>query len=226
MRTKILLLLAIIFCGAFAANAQIDTGRFLLGGSIGYSNSNFKNTQPVYNNYQNESIGASIQLGKIVKTNTVAGIIVSYAHSNFHISGFPDSNFNRNNQISAGIFYRKYKRLLKDFYFFGEVDGVYFHSKNDQGNYPNMGYNLKTIFNGGSVSFIPGISYAICKKMYMELLLQNLLSVSYTHSTIVNTQGTPPVSTNGKGNTFSIAGNLNSNLLNNFGIGFKFLLGK
>ena len=35
----------------------------------------------------------------------------------------PDSNYNKGNAINAGVFYRKYKRLIKDIYFFGEVDG-------------------------------------------------------------------------------------------------------
>jgi hypothetical protein len=226
MRTKILLSFAIFFSIAFTSNAQIDKGRIFLGGSIYYSNSNSKYNPPPYNSDLNESFGTNIQFGKVVKLNTVEGIIVSYTHSNYHVSGFPDSNFNRGNQISAGVFYRKYKRLLKDFYFFGEVDGVYFHSKYEQGNYPYGGYNSTSITNGGSVSFIPGLSYAVCRKMNIELLMSNLLSVSYSHSNTNYTQGTPQVSTNGKGNSFSIAGNLSSGVLSNFGIGFKFLLGK
>jgi hypothetical protein len=218
MRTKILLLFAIIFCGVFTSNAQINTGRYLTGGSFSMFHS--KNNQP-YNDGKNEGLNANIQLGKVVKENTVVGLILSYGYYNYDYTS-PLTNDGKN--YSAGIFYRKYKRLAKEFYFFGEVDGVYSHNENSQNHSLNNGEDSKS--DGGALSFIPGISYAICKRLQIELSMPNIISLSYSHvKTDYNSDPAPPPPSQ-KGNVFSFNTNLNSNLLSSFGIGFKFLLGK
>jgi hypothetical protein len=224
MRTKILLTTAILFCFAWTSNAQLNEGNYLLGGSLSYSNA--KNTSTPNDDYTGNYFGANVQIGRLVKNNTVLGVIISYSNSNSHLTGYPDSNYNKGNAISAGVFYRKYKRLIKDLYFFGELDGVYSHSKSDQNNSNYYYYITKTSSDGGTVSFVPGISYAVCNKLYIELLMPNILAASYVHSTTAYTSGVPPILTSGKGNNFSLNANLNFNLLSNFGIGFKFLLGK
>lgn len=224
MKTKFLLTATILFCVVWTSNAQLKKGSYLLGGNFSYSNN--KSTSTPTNDYSGNYFGANVQIGQLIKNNTVLGVIVSYSSSNGHVTGYPDSNYNKGNGISAGVFYRRYKRLIKDLYFFGEVDGVYSHSKSSEGNSNYYYYTTKTISDGGTVSFIPGISYAVCNKMHIELLMPNILATSYTHSTFSYTSGVPLVSTNGKGNNFSFNANLNSNLLSNFGIGFKFLLGK
>ena len=224
MNKKILLTIVIYLCVMHDSHAQISQGKILLGGSLSYSNNN-SNTQ-VSNDYKNENFATSVQVGKSIKNNRVVGIIISYSNFNSHILDFPDSNFNRVNQINAGLFYRMYKRIFKDFYFFGETDLLYSHIKNDQG-YPQDGSNSSTTnSNGGILSFFPGISYTLCKRMQIELLVPNLLSASYYRTSPANTQGTPAATTHEKRYNFSIGANLNSNLLYNFGIGFKFLLGK
>jgi hypothetical protein len=224
MKSKILLTIVILFCIAFTSNAQINKGNILLGGSFNFGST--KNIQPYYNNdYKYKSIFANIQIGKVVKENTIAGLIFSYSYSGQHPTNFPDSNFNKNNQYSAGVFYRRYKKLLNNFYFFGEVDGMYIYSQNSQGYLQDGSDKVKVISNGGSVSFVPGISYGICKSLQVELSMPNIISLSYLSSKINYT--TPPtVNVNTKGNNFSFNANLNSNFLSNFGIGFKFLLGK
>lgn len=225
MRTKILLLLAIIFCGALTANAQINKGRFLLGGS--FSLDNEKYNEPSLKS-KIESLNTNIQFGKVVKENTVVGLILSYSYSNYYYNSMPDSDFNKSNQNSsgAGIFYRKYIKLAKDFYFFGEVDAEYFHSKKTQEYvFQNGNRGSKFTSDGGSVSFIPGISYTVCKRMQIELVMPNIISLSYSHLKTDYINTTPPFPRQ-EGNVFSFNTNLNSNLLSSFGIGFKFLLGK
>lgn len=215
MRTKILLLLAIIFCGALAANAQIDKGRFLIGGGFNYNN--VKN-QPTPDS-KFESLNANIQFGKVIKDNNVVGLIISYGYSQ-------GNYYTRINQYSAGVFYRKYKPLIKDLYFFGEVDAAYLYSKNISGNFTSGFDGTRYISNGVSIAFIPGISYAVCKRLQIELIMPNIISLSYSNVKTDYTSSTSPSTTGFKGNTFSFNSNLNSNLLSSFGMGFKFLLGK
>ena len=225
MRTKILLLLVVSFCIVITTNAQINNGRYLLGGSFNYYEA--KNVQP--NNYYSNNYGSlytNIQFGKVVKNNTVVGLILSSGNSNTHITNFPDSNYNKITQYSAGVFYRKYKSLFKTLYLFGEVDAAYVHSDNSQGLLQDKSDRLKSISDGGSVSFVPGISYALCRRLQVELSMPNILSLSYSHFKTDNGNLTPTLNSDTKGNSFSFNASLNSILFSNFGIGFKFLLGK
>lgn len=215
MKTKILFLLAIFFCSAIMVNAQINEGRYLLGGSVSFNSA--KN--PQITGSQSQSLYTNIQLGKVIKDNTVAGILLSYGYSNNGPSA-------KSNQYGAGVFYRIYKSIAKDFYLFGEADALYNYSKNTQGNFQAGNSGIRYINNGGLLSFTPGISYSVCKRMQMELLMQNLVSLSYGVSkTETKSIGSNTISTS-KSNSFSANANLNSNLLSNFGIGFKFFLGK
>lgn len=224
MKTKILLSLSVLFFLAITSNAQINKGRLLLGGGAGYSS--YKNPQPdYYNGSEYKSANFNIQFGKAVNTNSVVGIIISYGYNKSNTTNLPDSNVSKNNQYGAGVFYRKYKRVLKDFYFFGEADGEYTRTDNTQQNWQNGNNGYKQISNGGLISFTPGLSYQLCKKMQIELTMLNIISLSYAH-TKTDYSGNTVTPGSYTGNNFSFNTNLNSNLLSNFGIGFKFLLGK
>src|SRR6185295_15026101 len=104
MRTKILPSFAIFFCIAIASNAQINKGRYLLGGSFSYYSAS---------NLSNKSLYTNIQSGRIIKDNTIVGLTGSYASNNFNTTPWQD----KTQQYSIGIFYRKYKALTNKFYF-------------------------------------------------------------------------------------------------------------
>ena len=215
MKTRLLLPIAIIFFATTTVNAQINEGRYLLGGSISYNNQ--KDQQSSGTKY--ETLYSNIQFGKVIRDNEVVGIIASYGFSNYGPT-------NKSNQFNAGVFYRKYKPLAKNLYFFGEVDGLYNHSQNTQGDFQTGSDGTRYIVNGGMVSFIPGISYSICKRMQIELSMPNIASISYGSEKNQTTSSTTNSISTVTGNIFSGNINLNSNLLTNFGIGFKFFLGK
>jgi len=210
MRTKILLLSLILFCGALAANAQINKGKYLLGGSFNY----YHSTNESYN-----SLYTNIQIGKVIKDNTVVGISLSYSTNNL------SSATNKLRQYSAGVFYRKYKSLGKDFYLFGELDASYQYSKNSLTFFQNANQLYNANSSGGTINFIPGISYAVCKGLQIELSMPNLANISYYHIKTIDSE-LPPGTVSQKRNVFYANASLNTNLLSNFGIGFKFLLGK
>lgn len=220
MRTKILFLNAILLFVVLVSHAQINKDRYLLGGSLNaYKAKNI----PYTTDSKLETLNVNIQAGKVVKDNTVVGLILSYGFIN---SYYTDSkNYNKYNQYNAGIFYRKYKRLLKDFYLFGETDAVYSYSKNKRVDELDSAVNSNSVSNGGLISFVPGLSYSIFKKLQIELLMPNLMNVSYSHTKTTYANSTSPDFSE-KGNVFSFNASLNGDFLSNFGIGFKFLLGK
>ena len=86
---------------------------------------------------------------------------------------------NKNNQYVAGVFYRKYKPLAKSFYFFGEADAFYNYMKGISGTFQIGSEGERFTSNIGGLSFAPGFSYSICKRMQMELVMTNLVYVSY-----------------------------------------------
>lgn len=211
MKTKILLFAAIFFCATITTNAQITEGRYLLGGSFSLYNASNQNSNSVY---------TDIQFGKVIKENTVVGILGSIVSNNY--SGTSGSKIQ---QYSAGVFYRKYVPLRNNFYFFGEADGSYRYSKNIQTYFTDVSQSLNTKSNGVAINFIPGISYSVWKRMQMELTMPNLVNISYQKIKTIDSSLPPNIAAQ-KANIFSANMNLNSSLLNNLGIGFKFLLGK
>lgn len=215
MKSKILLSLFISLCFVLESNAQIDKGKFLLGGNFSYSKSG-NNTAS--NNSGLKYLSSGVQLGKVVKDNTVVGLELLYSYINYTYASAPS---NKSNNYSAGIFYRKYKKMVKDFYLFGAATGSYFYTKNPT-NYSNYTETIKT--NGGILAFVPGVSYGIFKILQVELLIPNLVSLNYTHIKTLDDFG--PSLPVGKrvANNFSFNTSLSAGFLSNVGIGFKFFL--
>jgi type V secretory pathway adhesin AidA len=212
MKSKILLLVAAYFCLAFSSHAQIKTGRYLLGGSGNYYNTSNPTQVSFYTN---------VQVGKVLNNNTVIGLTGTYSSNNFNSSYTSPP---KTRLYYAGFFYRKYKPILNKFYFFGEVNASYSYSKYIL-EYYNNNQGLKSKSSGVNLSFIPGISYNVWKRMQMELTLPSLANISYTRTTTIDSSLPPSVSPQ-KRNTYTAGINLNSNILSNFAIGFKFFVGK
>lgn len=211
MKTKILSSLAILFFAA-TTSAQITEGKYLLGGSFGLNSATNQNSN---------SVSTNLQFGKAIKENTVVGIIGSIYISN---NKSPGQN-TRVDQYSGGVFSRKYKPLKNNFYLFGEMDATYQSYNTNYTYFTNVNQTLITKSHSGFIAFAPGISYSVTKHLQMEITMQNLASIYYSHIKTIDSSLPPGVAPQ-KASNISANVNLNSSLLNNFGIGFKFLLGK
>ena len=212
MKTKFLSSLIVLFFAAVTTNAQITEGKYLLGGSFGLSSATNQNSN---------SVSTNLQFGKVIKENTVVGIMGSIAVSN----NKPSGQSTKVDQYIAGVFFRKYKPLKNNFYLFGEIDASYQASNTNYAYFTNVNQTLITKNHGGFISFTPGVAYSVTKHLQMELTMQNLASIYYTHIKTVDSSLPSGVAPQ-KASNISANVNLNSNLLNSFGIGFKFLLGK
>jgi hypothetical protein len=210
--------IALFFSGT--ASAQFSKGTVLLGGTLAFSGStsnNYSNDQNVHTGYFN------ISLGKAVQENTVIGISINYQpyytnnyYYNNNQPAFPYSN----NGYGAGIFYRKYKNLGKEFYIFGEAGAGYQGAtqtgKNESGTKVLMGSS-----NGGNLYLMPGVAYKISKKFFLELTIPNIF---YAHFSTTSTTTTQPVNETIKSNEFSVGTSLNAGPLSSVGIGFRLVL--
>lgn len=219
MKTKILLPITILFFATTTANAQINEGSYLLGGSASYTNSKYQ-AAPTSES-ESASSSFNIQFGKVIKNYTLIGIIGSFSGNTNLTKDF------KVYQYSAGVFYRKYKPLGSNFYFFAEIDATFQHSSNFASYYfPDVNEYLSINTNGVEFNFTPGISYSVSKKFQVELSLPNIAGISYTGIKTIDSDLPPGIKPQ-TANSFSANVSLiNNNLLNNFGIGFKFFLGK
>ena len=219
--TRILLLLAVLVSFSISANAQFKKNDILLGGQLSYSynSSNQKYvTGPTYDDKATTGI-FTINFGKALNENTIAGITLSYmpySINNYNVDGIIPSKY-QDNGYAAGIFYRKYKNLGKEFYLFGEVSALY--------NWSNVSAKDSTgkeIQTGSSwsvgIAFAPGIAYKVSRHIFIELSLPDLINVGYSKS---NTK-TPQ--TNSVYDQLNLRTSLSSGFLGNLGVGFRLVL--
>jgi hypothetical protein len=212
--TKFTTLLISTLCIAFTANAQIIKGATLIGGQIFYYNSDV-NYSTDQKNQKNQNATFNISAGRALKENKIFGIDISYSpvtiHNFYNGSTFVNTAFNL---YSLGLFYRQYKKLAKDFYFFAETGGSYITSR--QKNTDTLGVNLLIEKqSGGQLTLTPGISYKIYKKIHLEILIPNIATIQYA----ITKDDTPTENIRQKQFLFSTS--LNSNPLNFLGVGFR-----
>src|ERR1700712_1257461 len=184
--TRILLTIAIVFSISFAASAQFKKSDVLLGGNLGYgysSSSNFYTSNvPQETDQRNTNGNFSILAGKALNETTAAGISLSYSpstSSNYNGSYNPVNT--KTNYFGVGAFYRKYKNLGKEFFFFGQLNANYYWS--NQSGKDTLGTKVLSGSSWGvGASVSPGIAYKISKHFFMELTIPALINVGYGKS--------------------------------------------
>lgn len=213
---KIYLLSALVML-TIASYAQIQKNAVLLGGQLSYSNnkSDFENLKQ-----KSWNAVAGLSLGKAIRENTVVGFNLNYAPAKQTYQGTNgDSLITSTNRYSVGVFYRKYKNLGKDFYFFAEGNAAFIYNVSE--NSKSSAIDYKYTQTGGSLALTPGFAYQVCKKLQFEVSVPSLVSLQYMHSK----NKTSDVAYNGKSNNFSVNSSLsNIGTLEWLGIGFRLVL--
>ena len=201
----------------FFTKGQITKGSILLGGQISYQNNNFdySGNQP---DQKNNSAIFNISIGKAAQENNVYGLNLSYSPANFqnYYNGITFVS-SKVNQYTFGVFNRRYKLLAKDFYFFTEFGLGYTYGK--QSNTDTFGAELETI-KQSTVQFYltPGLSYKILNKLYLEILIPDIVTIRY----MVSKDETPNQSTTQKSFVFNSSLNSTGGL-SFLGVGFHFI---
>jgi hypothetical protein len=217
MKTKLLVTAALLFSVFLTANAQIEKGTWIIGGQAAYNQTKNDATTPMITDQKNNAAVFNVSIGTAIRQNNILGIALIYA---------PQKSFYTNNSTTqidlkghtkgVGVFYRAYKQLGNDFYLFGQGDALYSNLRSTN----NVGNKVSITGNSGSISFTPGISYAVLRNVHMELAMPGILGINYS-KTKSDTEG---VSAQTNQEAFNVYTNLNSGLLENFGIGFKIFL--
>ena len=212
---KTLLLVTCIEIFSLTAAAQIKKGAVLLGGNISINQTKYtsNNTQTV------SGFNFNTTVGQFIRQNMAVGVRLGYGHSKLENNYNGNTYFNeKTDRYSGGIFVRKYKKLAKDFYFFGDIGAGYFGSKQTD---VEIATNITTrrCVNGIDLDITPGISYRIYKKLQVELLVPGVVNLQYSADKIT-TVGTVSTIKN-----FSISSSLTpSSVLNSVSLGFSFIL--
>lgn len=218
MRTT-LLILSFVFIGG-AVNAQITKGSKLIGGNLSLGNGKVESeAQPHKNTTSSFYIFPSF--GVAVKDNLIAGVKLGYGNSTNNYSDNQVESKEKSNNYTVGIFVRQYKQLGKsDFYLFGDAGANY--SKRKQTNVTTTQENIKRNEDQYSISITPGISYAVNKRLHLELSMADLFRAGFSNFK-ETTSSLPGIRYNSR-NTFA---SINaSNITNSLSFGLRFLLAK
>jgi hypothetical protein len=217
---KILSLSCLLLFYCLSAKAQIKKGTILIGGEFGYFKDKTKFEGAGNQLYESGAI--TLSPGKAFKENSIAGLSISYYPNHQHYSNFGNDTVDvRYRRYDLGLFYRKYKRLAEDFYFFMEASAA--HIRADQKNtYSLNPGDVKAKQRGGWISLTPGISYQVFKKLQLEIDIPGILTLQYLVTRIDsrNTQ----VKTSKEETVYMYSSLKNSTGLGYLGVGFHFLL--
>lgn len=206
------LIVSLIILAPFS-NAQILKGSTLLGGSLGFNTSKTKNISDKQTNFSFSPV-----LGIAISDNTILGGSLRYAIHKINGSKL-SSNY------GAGIFVRKYKPLGHGFYLFGESNLRFDYGTNKE--YYSINQNMEEYKNRNymvGIGLNPGLSYALSKRLHLELVFTDIVSVNYYWG---KREGLGNATFyNRKSNGFSLNSNISLNGINSLGIGIRFLLNK
>ena len=205
---------------SFTLNAQIKKNSILLGGQLSYYNEKYNVDNIADQKRVSTTIG--ISLGKAFKENSVFGINLSYSPTKeTNIFAGSDTYTSKHNRFDLGVFFREYKKLANDFYFFGHVDASAIIA-HETSSYASIPGETKLTQRGALISLTPGISYQVFKKMQLEITIPNILGMQYL---VTKVDSKNPQTSNSKRNLFTFYSNLNNNTSFGWlGVGFRFLL--
>jgi hypothetical protein len=219
-KISILPLLAFLFSFS-TVQAQITKGSLFLGGSINFNM--IQNKADSISQSSNQ-IGFTFSpvLGKAIKDDLIFGGSLIYSYNKYGLEHQAQKSYG----YGAGVFLRKYKSIAKGFYIFleGDLTGRYDKSDNFQqvvygGNYKGASFSL---------SASPGISYAISKKLHLEMGLNQLVGLGYSSGKgdRYYFDGSTPLLTRIKTTSFGINTSLSNGYMSSISFGFRVLLGK
>lgn len=215
---RIFTLLFSVIVLSLTTSAQIAKGSTLLGGQLSYSHSNI-DYLPIQEAQKNNDATFDISVGRAFSENSIFGLNVG-SSSSLRTNIYNGATYvrTRNSYYNVGVFFRQYKSLARDFYFFADLGAGYIGwSQSDK---DADGVEVRRVrSSGGQVSLTPGISYKLFKKFHLELLIPNIIAAQYSVS-----RSPIPQANDLKQKDFSFFSNLKSTGLNSLGVGFRFIL--
>jgi hypothetical protein len=216
--TKIYLVFTLVFISNLTI-AQIKKGSTLLGGQLNYFHE--KNKIDDYLE-KTESGAIGLSVGRAYKENAIVGFSISFFPIKMsNTINFSDTINSTFKQLGVGVYFREYKKIAKDFYFFGQAEGSFLTANQTQ-EFTIAAGNIKSTRNQISITVTPGISYRIFRKLYTEISIPNIMGIQYS---VTRSNSQVPQLKSYRSNQFGVYSNLNSNTALGFlGVGFRLIL--
>ncbi len=172
---KNLYLLFLSFLMISFAKAQIKKDSWLLGGQISFGGST---TESAGSEVKNNGQTILLSVGKALRDNRVLGANLSYAGSRQTFYNGVEQGKLTYHDYGIGMFYRMYKTLGKDFFFFGQANAD-FNWRDSKTEFSTTINNYTTNGWGARITLTPGIAYAVTPKFHLELTLPALFGLGF-----------------------------------------------
>lgn len=213
---KLYLSIPLLIVGFFS-QAQIKEGAILLGGNFSVSTNSDK-PDGADKPLKSTTLSFSPSFARAIRDNLVLGFDLqfSYAKTPYLFQ------MNQTNGYGAGFFLRNYKTLGAGFSVFGQTRVGVSYQDNQTDYSGGTTWERQDQRNlGASLSFTPGIAYALSRRWQLEANLPNLVSLSYSHmSSTVRISGLPD--SHEKSHSFGVASSLGGSILS---AGFRYVIG-
>ena len=214
MPKQIILFVSLII--SLQVKAQIKKSSIVLGGQFSFFSQNFKSGN---DNPKAHYAFIYLSVGTAYKNNHVVGLGLTYGNQKEYNRVYPDTLNSSANYYRLGVFYRLYKQLNNKFYVFCHLEAGGSFGKQTFNYSANSDIDIGKS-SGGYIAFLPGIAYEALHKFYLELLLPDFLNLSFSKNTF---ESNLHPNSNYSSNTVNFNTGLNGGLLNNIGVGFKFI---
>ena len=200
------------------AKAQIKKDSWLLGGQISFGGIT---TESAGNEVKNNGYTFQLSAGKALRDNRVLGANLFYAggRQTFY-NGFEQGKLTYHD-YGVGMFYRLYKTLGKDFFFFGQSNAD-FNWRDSKSEFPTTINDYNTNGWGLRIALTPGIAYAVTPKFHLELTLPGLFGLGYNYSRTEYVNGQTPDIITREFNGFTSLSNISQ--AGALGVGFRLIL--
>ena len=177
MLKKVLLFVSITMLTTICS-AQINKGTILLGGDINFTAQTVEQSG-ISGTQKNSYLVFSPVLAKALKQNIFFGGSLSFSSGR---SVNSNNDKLESNSYGAGVFMRKYKPVVKNFYAFLQAG---LNANWGKSEIVASGLSYQQSFST-NINVTPGLSIGISKKIYLETGFANVASLSFSRTKTVD----------------------------------------
>jgi hypothetical protein len=220
MRKSLLIVFLLVFLVSAKTTAQLSKGSIWLGGSLNFSSTSNQESATTPE-AKSSSITISPYVGIALSETSVAGMTLNFRE----VKQSDFAPFNRHEEYyGAGLFYRNYKNLGKNFYLFANGDLSYTHGRKVQWYRLDRSDVLKARIHTVKLAVYPGIAYAVSRRLHVELMIPDFIAVIVNDEDIRRELRAVEYS-KGHSRSVEVSGMLN-NVFSSWGVGFRYLIGR
>lgn len=160
---------------AFSANAQVEKGTVWVGANARFFSQDFSHEAPGLTFSKSKGYHLTPSVGYTFKDNQVAGLTLGFGHASMkgsNAEGAADA-------YGAGVFYRRYFKLVRGLYVYGQ--GFADYSFSHATTHASTDYFSDTRQHSVQVGIYPGVAYRLHQRVFVEAAWQRVPTFSYTN---------------------------------------------